>query len=109
MIYLKKLMLSKSYFDRIPAQEIIADNNGDRYNYILATKGRYYAMAYTYTGRNFKVDCSKLGFTANKASWYNPSNGKLFTIKTFGKKGVVDFDPPGETANGNDWVLILEK
>ena len=77
MQYLKKLMLSKSYFDRIPAQEIIADNTENQYNYILATKGKNYAMVYTYTGKNFKVDLSKLKFTVSKLSWFNPSDGTL--------------------------------
>jgi hypothetical protein len=24
-------------------------------------------------------------------------------------KGIQTFNPPGEVANGNDWVLVLEK
>ena len=108
MRYLKKLILSKSYFDRTPAQEIIADNTQDKYNYILAAKGQHYAMIYTYTGRNFKVDFSKLKFKILKASWFNPSNGKTERIKNIAAKKIVEFDPPGEPSNGNDWVLVLE-
>jgi hypothetical protein len=108
MQHLKKLMLSKSYFDRTPAQEIIADNIQDRYNYILATKGRNYAMIYTYTGRSFEVDFSKMKFKISKASWFNPSTGIIEKVKDVAAKGIVDFDPPGEPKNGNDWVLILE-
>ena len=59
MQFLKKLMLSENYFDRVPAQEIIADNTQDKYNRILATKGKKYAMVYTYTGRNFKVEIGR--------------------------------------------------
>lgn len=109
MQYLKKLILSKSYFDRTPAQEIIADTNWTRYNYIVATKGANYAMAYTYTGRSFKIDFSKLKFVVSKASWFRPADGSTQVIKNIAKKGIVEFDPPDETANGNDWVLILEK
>jgi hypothetical protein len=107
--YLKELMLSKGYFDRKPGQEIIAENTQDKYNYIVATKGKGYAMAYIYSGRVFKINFSKLDFVVSKASWFNPSNGTKEIIKEFKTKGIVEFDPPGEPANGNDWVLILDK
>lgn len=109
MQYLKNLILSKSYFDRKPAQEIIADNNQTKYNYILATKGHNYAFAYTYTGRSFKVNTAKLGFAFAKARWYCPKDGTEQTIKLKSKKGIVSFDPPGTPKEGNDWVLVLEK
>ena len=109
MHHLKNLMLSKSYFDRKPAQEIIADNNGKRYSYILATKGNDYAMAYTYTGKTFKVNAAKLGFDLGKASWFSPADGTSTSINLNNKKGIISFDPPGEPKEGNDWVLVLEK
>jgi len=43
MKYLKQLMLSRPYFDRIPAQELIADKQGKTYDYLAATKGNNYA------------------------------------------------------------------
>lgn len=109
MQHLKSLMLSYSYFDRKPAQEIIADNTQKRYNYILATKGNDYAMAYTYTGRTFSVNTSRLGFKLSKAAWYSPIDGREQEIPLKVKSGIVRFDPPGEPQNGNDWVLILKK
>ena len=66
-------------------------------------------MAYTYTGRNFKIDFSKLGFAANRLYWFHPVDGKKKEIKKVKPNGIVMFDPPGEPANGNDWVLIIEK
>ncbi|MFV0605893.1 MAG: glycoside hydrolase family 140 protein [Niabella sp.] len=109
MQYLKKLMLAHSYFDRVPAQEIIVDNKQKRYNYILATKSNSYAMAYTYTGRSFKVNTKKLRFKLQKAAWFNPSTGETTAINLVKIKGKVLFNPPGEPKNGNDWVLVLEK
>ncbi len=108
MQHLKKLMLSKNYFSRTPAQEIIADNDEDKYNYILATKGKNYAMVYTYTGKSFKVDLSKLKFKVSKLSWFNPSDGTIVNSRGITEKGIIEFDPPGEQKNGNDWVLIVE-
>jgi len=106
---LGRLMLSqRSYFDRVPAQEIVADNTKDKYDYVLATKGKKFAMIYTYTGRNFKIDMSKLGFKVSRASWYDPSKGEGASLEVSDEKNIREFDPPGEPANGNDWVLILE-
>lgn len=109
MQFLKALLLSKPYFERMPAQEIIADNNGEKYAYLLATKGQHYAFVYTYTGKNITINCSTLGFVIGKASWYNPRNGKRTRTNIFRNTTLPVFDPPGVPMNGNDWVLILEK
>jgi hypothetical protein len=108
MIHLKNLMLSKSYFDRVPDQSLIAGENGDRYNYLAATRGKNYAFIYDYTGRTFQVNMSKIDGSKVKASWYSPRDGSKRSIGEFANTGVQDFDPPGEQMEGNDWVLILE-
>jgi hypothetical protein len=108
MIWLKKLMLSKPYFDRVPDESLIADQ-GKRYNYIAATRGKGYAFFYDYTGRNFKVNMGKILGKKVKAIWYCPRDGSKKLIGLFVNKGVKIFDPPGEEKEGNDWVLILEK
>jgi hypothetical protein len=108
MKYLKQLVLSKSYFSRRPAQEIIADNTQDKYGYVVAAKGTNYAMAYTYTGRNFSVNLSKLSFKVRAAAWFDPKNGHAEAAGKFGKTGVVEFNPPGDEKAGNDWVLLLQ-
>lgn len=107
MQYLKQLLLSKSYFDRVPAQELVVDS-GERYNRVATTRGSNYAMFYVYNGRDFKIDLSKLKFSSSQANWFNPATGKQQPVKGY-KKGTTRFDPPGEQKDGNDWVLILEK
>ncbi|MFT3935720.1 MAG: glycoside hydrolase family 140 protein [Chitinophagaceae bacterium] len=109
MQYLKNLMLSENYFDRTPAQSIVANNAGAKYNYVLATKGKNYAMVYTYTGKELNIDISKLGFAPIKAYWYDPKNGQKTAIADVKKSGIVQFDPPGKEGEGNDWVLVLKK
>jgi hypothetical protein len=109
MKYLKELMLSKSYFDREPAQEIIADNTGTKYDYLLATRGKNYAMIYTYSGKPFSVDFSKVKFKVSKAVWFNPVDGTSIPIADFSNKGVVLFEPPVKAKGWRDWVLIIEK
>ena len=106
MQYLKKLILSKSYFDRIPDQSLIKDN-GEKYDRVIATSGKNFAMFYTWNGRTFTIDNSKLKFIPTKATWFNPKNGKSVSADKYNNKQTA-FDPPGEKENGNDWVLILE-
>ncbi|SFE17000.1 Putative collagen-binding domain of a collagenase [Chitinophaga sp. CF118] len=109
MLYLKKLMLSHSYFDRIPDQSLIAAGEGKQYERLLATRGKDYAFIYTYTGRNISVNMGHISGKNVKASWYNPRDGSSKEIGTYSNKGVMVFDPPGEQQNGNDWVLVIDK
>jgi hypothetical protein len=108
MIYLKKLMLSKSYFDRVPDQSLVVGEQGEKYAYIAATRGNDYAFIYDYSGKPFEVRMGKISGGNVKANWYSPKNGSKKSIGTFVNKGFRKFDPPGEQRDGNDWVLILE-
>jgi len=107
MIHLKNLMLSRPYFIRVPDQSLIA-NQGEKYNYLVATHGKTYAFIYTYTGRDIEVNMGKIEGKKVKASWYNPRDGKTTEIGTFENTGTISFDPPGEAKDGNDWVLVLD-
>jgi hypothetical protein len=102
-------MLSRPYFERVPDQTLIVGKQGDKYNYVLGTRGPDYAFIYTYTGRPFKVNMGKIAGKQVEASWYSPRDGKYTAIGTFPNTGVQEFNPPGEPQNGNDWVLVLDK
>ncbi|AOW11201.1 glycoside hydrolase family 140 protein [Flavobacterium gilvum] len=106
MIYIKKLMLEFPYLERVPDQSLVA-NQGEKYDYIVATKGKNYALIYTYTGREIAVNMGKIGGTKVTASWYNPRNGQKTKIGIFDNKGIKKFKPSGIKEDGNDWVLIL--
>ncbi len=106
--HLKELLLYYPYFEREPAQEIIAGNQQPQYNFIVATKGKRYALVYTYTGKNFSIDTGKLGFTVKRSQWFSPATGKKQAADFRRTTQQLSFDPPGNPANGNDWVLILE-
>ena len=108
MQYLKKLMLSRPFLERIPDQSLIAGENGSKYDHLMATRGNDYAMIYTYTGRNILVQMGKISGEKVKASWYKPADGTSTEIGEFENSGIQEFDPPGEPANGNDWVLVLD-
>src|SRR5436190_11260908 len=109
MEHLISLMLSlKGYFDRVPAQEILVDNTGGKYDYLLATKGKKFAMVYSFTGRIIKVDLSKLDFKVSRMTWYDPSGGEGAGNGLSGERKITSFTPPVKKQGGNDWVLILE-
>ena len=106
--YLKTLILSKSYFDRKPAQELVV-NNGERYDKVLATRGKNFAMFYVYNGKPFKVAINKMSFTPKKGTWFRPSDGQMISNSEYRNYPTSTFNPPGEKKDGNDWVLILER
>lgn len=108
MQYLKKLMLSRPFLERVPDQSLIAGENGTKYERLIATRGNDYAMIYTYTGRNIPVVMGKISGAKVKASWYKPADGTITEIGEFANSGTQEFDPPGEPTNGNDWVLVLD-
>ena len=103
MAYLKKLILSKPYFERVPDESLIV-NQGVRYDHLAATRGVGYAFIYTCNGRRMKIRMGKIEGDKVRASWYNPRNGSMRGIGVLLNKGVQEFIPP----DGEDWVLVLE-
>lgn len=108
MRYLKELILSRPFFERVPDPSLVAGRNGERYDYVIATRGTRYAFLYTYTGRAFEVVGGKIAGPTVRATWMNPRTGEQTVIGEFKNEGVLSFQPPGQHANGNDWVLILD-
>ena len=96
MKYLKRLMLSKPFFTRIPDQSLIAGKQGERYNYQIATRGNDYALIYTYNGRDINATMGKIEGSKIRASWFNPRNGQTIKIGEFENSGSRTFNPPGE-------------
>ncbi|TVZ16254.1 collagenase-like protein with putative collagen-binding domain [Maribacter sp. MAR_2009_72] len=109
MQYLKKLMLSKPILDRVPDQQLLVGNEGRKYDYQIATRGKDYAFIYTYNGKDIKVRMGVIVGEKINASWYNPRNGEYNFIGTFTYIGTKTFDPPGSSKDGNDWILVLEQ
>ena len=108
MQYLKRLILARPFFERVPDQSLIAGENGIRYDYVVATRGRAYLLAYTYTGRAFQIRMGAISGKQVRAAWYSPRDGSVQPLGLFPNEGVRTFTPPGEPAPGNDWVLVLD-
>ena len=107
MRHLKSLIESRPMLERVPDQGMIIDN-GVRYDRVLASRGKGYAFAYTYTGRPFTMKLGAISGGQVKAQWYSPRDGQFTPAGTFANRGERRFDPPGEAKAGNDWVLVLD-
>jgi hypothetical protein len=107
MQYLKALVLSRPYFER-RGDTVLVANQGTGNDYLAATRGQDYAWIYTWNGRPIDIYMNKLPGGSTKASWYNPRNGKHRSDGVFANQGIMRFVPPGEEADGNDWVLMLD-
>ena len=107
MQYVKNLMLEFPYYERIPDQSLVA-NQGEKYDYLAATRGENYALIYTYNAKKITVNMGIIEGREVEASWYNPRNGETNKIGNFANKGTQEFQPSGKKEDGNDWVLILK-
>ncbi len=105
MKYIKNLLLTFPFFERIPDQSIIAGTNGERYDRAIATRGNDYLLVYNYTGRPTQIDLSKISGTKKNVWWYNPKNGKLNYIGEFDNQ-TTTFQHDSGYNSGNDHILI---
>ncbi len=105
MKYLKNLMLSFPFFERVPDQSIIADENGTRYERVIATRGTDYLLVYNYTNRPMKLDLSKISGAKKNVWWYSVTDGTLQYVGEFDSQ-VQPFHFDGASGAGNDRVLI---
>lgn len=108
--HLKNLMLSRPYFDRIPDQRLIAENQEEDETLVVATKSRSgdYAFFYFPTGKSIRLDLSGLKNQKLRFSWYDPRTGVTldYPIQIINPK-LVPVTPPS-SGRGNDWVLIVD-
>lgn len=109
MGYLKRLIESRDMQSRVPDQSLIAVNTHDPMGHVQACRGKDYAFIYIPTGKNVKIALQKFNVPTMKATWFNPRSAELIPAETIhiGTEPIA-FDPPGEMARGNDWVLIVD-
>lgn len=105
MQYLKRLMLAFPYFDRVPDQSIIAEENGQKYNRLIATRGKDYMMVYNYTGRVMKIDLRKISGKMKALYWMDAKTGGLLYLGDVSSK-IQTVRPEITEAGVNDGVFI---
>ena len=107
MQYVRKLMESRPYLDRIPDQSAIIENNNVPAERIQATRGNDYLFVYSAWGKPFTVVASKITGSQLHAYWFNPRDGKATAIGTVPNNQNNKFTPPSQ-GYGKDWVLMLD-
>lgn len=107
MQHLKNLMLSVPFMEGVPDQSIIHGDEGEKYERLLATRGKDYLFVYNYTGRKFSINLGKITGQKVKAWWYSPKDGSMKFIDSYDNQGVKEFTPPGGHREGNDLVLVV--
>ncbi|MBO4367433.1 MAG: glycoside hydrolase family 140 protein, partial [Clostridia bacterium] len=107
MTHARRLMEAIDWQSGQPAQQVLSDNTGEKYEYNLALETKRALCVYTYTGKPFTVDTSEIGDT--EAYWFDPlSGGKSYLGKLKARKDAR-FAPPDRRSGQNDWILLLEK
>ncbi|MFH0758638.1 MAG: glycoside hydrolase family 140 protein [Bacteroidota bacterium] len=107
LIHLKNLMLSRSYFDRIPFQSILkVPKVGEEH--IRCTGGNSYLMCYLPLGGTLELEMRRIPWQKSKASWFNPRTGQSEPIGIFLKNDTGSFTAPSSGV-GNDWVMVLDE
>ena len=106
MKYLKALMLTFPYFDRVGDQSVIAGTNGTQYERVIATRGSDYILVYNYTNHPMEIDLTKISGDKKSAWWMNPTDGSLEYAWEFTNEKHPFFHQSGYRA-GNDKVLII--
>lgn len=104
MKYLKRLMLSFPFFERVPDQSIILDN-GTQYDRLIATRGNDYLLVYNYTSRDMRIDLRKIAGDRKKVWWMNARTGEKTFLGEYDNK-ILTFRPHKTSEEIEDGVLI---
>lgn len=107
MKYVKNLMLTFPYFDRVPAQEVVKGVQGERYDRVVATRGKDYILAYNATGRPMHLDLTTITGAKKKCWWYFPTDGTLSYLGEYDNGADVEFVVDAAYGPGYDRVLIV--
>ena len=105
MKYLKRLMLAFPFTEGTGDQSIIAGQNGERYDRVIATRGNDYMLVYNYSGKPMKIDLTKISGAKKNVWWMNPADGKLTYLGEYDSK-VTEFTYDAAYLRGSDRVLI---
>ena len=79
MHILKDLILRFPYFERVPDQDIVI-GNGTRYDRLAATRGDDYLLVYNYTGREMRLDLTRISGQRKRLWWMDAATGRLTCI-----------------------------
>jgi hypothetical protein len=107
--YLRKLIESRPFNNRIPDQSLIVAGQGTAGDYSTAFRdsNNRYLMLYMPVGKNIAVNVAVLKTDTVLVRWFNPRTGSWVDIGPKSTAPVMSFTPPS-LGTGNDWVLVLD-
>ena len=107
--YLRKLITSRPFINRMPDQSLITAGQGEKGEYSCAFKDSLgkYLMVYLPVGKTVTINTSAILSAKINAWWFDPKTAKVHTIGSMKNKNTMQFTPP-TTGSGNDWVLVLD-
>ncbi len=107
--YLRRLIESRPFADRIPDQTIIVNGQGEKGQHIRAFRDGAggYLMAYIPQGRTITVDVSALNAGALRGWWFNPATAETVDIGSVEHTRALELTTP-TVGFGNDWVLVVD-
>jgi len=109
VVYLRDLMESRPFLDRIPDPSLVVGDPGKGLDHVVATRAAdgSYAMVYIPRARPVTVALGKLAGDRVRAWWYDPRTGAAELAGQYERRGEREFTPPA-SGDGRDWVLVLD-
>lgn len=108
MTHLKNLMESVDYQCGHPAQELVTEGQGEKYDRIAVFAGADFVFCYDYNHHPFSLDLS--GYQGCfDAYWMDPVTGGRSYFGTVSADKNVHFAPMERKEGYSDWVLVLLK
>lgn len=107
MKFVKALMLSRPFLERIPDQSIVKENDLSPADRVQATRGKDYAFVYSTQGHAFTLLPGFFSSHRLRFFWYDPRTGKSEKPVEVEKTDQVKFSPPS-SGYGHDWVLVID-
>ncbi len=110
--HLKNLMLSRPFFERIPDQGLVADDQDNDSTYVTATRDKNgsYAFFYFPTGKSITINLGSLTGSSFGLTWMDPRTGVEFP--EINENSISNpkklFIKPPSSGRGNDWVLLVD-
>ncbi|RQP11111.1 glycoside hydrolase family 140 protein [Parapedobacter defluvii] len=107
--YLRQLIESRPFKDRVPDQTIVAGGQGKKGEHIRAFRDRRrsYLMIYIPQGRDITVNTSALKAGALRGWWFNPATAETTDLGTLNRTGELQLVAPTQ-GFGKDWVLVID-
>jgi hypothetical protein len=106
MRYLRQLMESRPFFERIPDQSLLVVNY-EGFNHQQATRGENYAFIYAPHGIFVHVKLGVLKGESVSVKWFVPRTGEIIPVGTVKNTGEQKFIPPAH-GREHDYVLIMD-